>query len=128
MKKTVKAATNDTNRATSLFEEKLEEILYPAGYDVKCQGQFPDITIDVACRSTDADLLPTIELAINEFEPDMFDVIPTLTFPSLTVSDDDYADSIHGRIQRWERIGKHMTELNKFEFNLESALETEDEH
>lgn len=122
MKRSIKSATNEENNVTALFEEALDSILYHAGYEVKCDGTFPDIDIEVTCIASEKINMPEISLVINEFEEGMFDVIPTLTFPTLTLGDQDYADTIHYWLEKWERIGKYITQLNKFEFNLESAL------
>ena len=126
MKKSINAATNEMDRVTELFEEALGDILYNAGYEVKCDGVFPDIDIEVTCTESEKINMPKLSLVINEFDTDMYDVIPTLTFPTLTFSDQDYADTIHYWLQKWERVGRYITQLNKFEFNLESALEDEE--
>ena len=123
MKKAVKAADNSTDRVTELFQESLDEVLYRAGYEAKCTGVFPDIDIEVTCISDDKMYMPKMKLVINDLGDDIYDVVPTLTFPELTMSDTDYADTIHYWLEKWERLGKYVTQLNKFEFNLESALD-----
>lgn len=126
MKRVVNAADDIMAKVVAGFEEQLDIELYNEKYEVKCSGQFPDVKIEVICKDAEPHMMPTIQLTLNEFEPDMFEVIPTLTFPTLTVSDGDYADTIHYWISRWEQLGKRITKLNKLEFNLESALEAEE--
>lgn len=128
MRRSIKAASNDImKRVTTRFEELLDDRLYIEGYEVKCQGVLPDVKVTVTCRSDEPDRMPVITLDVNEFESNMFEVIPTMTFPKLTVEEQDFADTIHHWLGKWEKVGRAITEVNKFEFDLEAYIEDEED-
>lgn len=123
----ITAATNNVmSKVTARFEEQLDNELYKVKYEVKCTGTLPNVKITVKCIDKEHKMMPTIKLAVDEFESGMFGVIPTLTFPTLTFENNDYADTIHYWLDRWEKVGKCITELNKIEFDLDAAIEDEE--
>lgn len=127
MKRSVKAANNDImQRVTSRFEELIDGELYHAGYEVTCKGVLPNVKLIVTCTKDEPDKMPAIELEVNQLRDGVIDVVPTLTFPTLTASDEDYADSIHYWLTEWAKVGKYITKLNKFEFDIKAYSEDEE--
>ena len=125
MKRRVTAADANTNKVTDIFVELLDNEMYHAGYEVTGTGTFPDVQLTVTCREQEPDKMPNITFEIHEYEKGNYEVIPTLTFPDLTVEDGDFYDTIHYWLDKWEGVGSIISEINKFTFCPENYLEEE---
>lgn len=62
------------------------------------------------------DKLPKISIKKMVENGDYY-YVPTLSFPTLTVSDTDFYDDIHHWVKEWERIARFITWLNTYHFN-----------
>lgn len=125
MKRRVTAADANTNKVTDIFVELLDNEMYHAGYEVTGTGAFPDVQLTVTCREQESDKMPNITFEVHEYEKGNYEVIPTLTFPDLTVEDGDFYDTIHYWLDKWEGVGSIISEINKFTFCPENYLEEE---
>ena len=125
MKRRVTAADVNTNKVTDIFVELLDNEMYHAGYEVTGTGTFPDVQLTVTCREQESDKMPNITFEVHEYEKGNYEVIPTLTFPDLTVEDGDFYDTIHYWLDKWEGVGSIISEINKFTFCPENYLEEE---
>lgn len=116
MKKVIKANT-DLKTLGPKFEDTIRDILSSVDYEVTFIGNFPDYRKIQAQCVTDENMpnisfqFDAVSLASNEYH-----LIPTLIFPQLTVNDDDYTDTIHHQLKKWERVGRAITKLNSFVF------------
>lgn len=125
MKRRVTAADANTNKVTDIFVELLDNEMYHARYEVTGTGTFPDVQLTVTCREQESDKMPNITFEVHEYEKGNYEVIPTLTFPDLTVEDGDFYDTIHYWLDKWAGVGSIISEINKFTFCPENYLEEE---
>ena len=125
MKRRVTAADANINKATEIFVELLDNEMYHAGYEVTGIGTFPDVQLTVTCREKEPDKMPNITFEVHEYEKGNYEVIPTLTFPNLTVEDGDFYDTIHYWLDKWAGVGSIISQINKFTFCPEDYLEEE---
>ena len=123
MKRRITAADANTTKVTDIFVEFLDNEMYHAGYEVTGTGTFPDVQLTVACREKESDKMPTITFEVHEYEKGSYEVIPTLTFPNLTVEDNDFYDTIQYWLDKWARVGSYISKINKFSFCPEDYLE-----
>lgn len=126
MKKKVTSALNTSNDyITERFIEMLDDEMYHVGYEVTGQGIFPNLTIQVSYVKEDPEMMPNISFAINEFEPGLFEIIPSLAFPRLTVNEGDYYDTIHYWVSKWEDVASRISTINKISFAPEDYIDEE---
>lgn len=125
MKRRVTAADTNMNKATELFVELLDNEMYHAGYEVTGTGTFPDVQLTVTCREQEPNKMPNITFEVREYEQGNYEVIPTLTFPNLTVEDGDFYDTIHYWLDKWANVGTVISQINEFTFCPEDYLEEE---
>lgn len=106
MKKIISAIMPENHPAFG----QLETSAYNLGYTLSVDDNF-DITL------THKDpLMPKIKVVSGTMGKEHF-YTPTLTFPVLTESDDDFPDTIEWYLGRWYDVGKFITKLSTFSFN-----------
>ena len=110
------------------FITSVDYILYNAGYVVTCEVNGDTLTFSTKYNGSEDDAahMPQIDLEFIDND-DYWSVCPTLTFPQLTFNDDDYADTIHYWLSKWESVGKTITTLNKYVFDPIEYLASLDE-
>lgn len=113
MKKVV--ATSMAARYTEHFVEYINDIFNRVRYTVTYQGELPNVKLSATCDE-DAEFMPKISLRVNKFAPNTYEVIPTLEFPTLTVSQNDYYDSIEHWTHQWYKVSSAISQLNKFSY------------
>lgn len=101
--------------ADDIFES-IEIIMYNAGYDTSKQFIDGDLILTTECRE-DATYMPKIQLQLEKVENNIY-CTPTLTFPILTMTSDDYTDTIQHWLKKWSDVGRYMTEICKYYFNI----------
>ena len=124
MKKVISATTKkptELNLGISLemaddIFESIEIIMYNAGYDLSKEFMNGNLILTTKCRE-DATYMPKIELQLEKVENNIY-CTPTLTFPVLTMTSDDYVDTIQHWLKKWSDVGRYMTELCKYYFNI----------
>lgn len=125
MKRRVIATDANTDRLTQVLVELLDNEMYHAGYAVTGTGAFPNVQLTVTCTDEESDKMPVITFEVREYEKGCYEVIPTLTFPELTVRDGDFSDTIHYWLDKWADVGKCISEVNKVSFCPEDYLAEE---
>lgn len=124
MKKVISANNNNPTElnlgispemADDIFES-IEIIMYNAGYDTSKEFIDGDLILTTECREN-ATYMPKIELQLEKVENNIY-CTPTLTFPILTMTSDDYVDTIQHWLNKWSDVGRYMTELCKYYFNI----------
>ncbi len=110
------------------FITDVDYILYGAGYEVTCEVNGDTLTFSTKYNGSgeDSTYMPQIDLEFVDND-DYWSVYPTLTFPQLTFNDDDYVDTIHYWLSKWEAVGKTITTLNKYVFDPIEYLASLDE-
>ena len=83
---------------------------YHNGYEMYVDDEF---NVTLKCID-DPEHMPKIEIATIKKDEDTYWFVPTLTFPKLTMSDEDYTDSIHYYLSKWEKVGRFITSINNF--------------
>lgn len=124
MKKVISANNNNPTElnlgispemADDIFES-IEIIMYDAGYDTSKEFINGDLILTTECRE-DAAYMPKVELKLEKVENNIY-CTPTLTFPILTMTSDNYVDTIQHWLNKWSDVGRYMTRLCKYYFNI----------
>ena len=124
MKRRITASNSiDLDEATKLFVELLDNELIKTKYTVTGIGTLPNVKLKVDYTGSESDKMPKIKFEVVEFEAGNYGVIPTLTFPSLTVGDNDFSDTIQYWIEQWADMSRFISKINKFSFNPKDYLE-----
>lgn len=116
MKKFIKSSTTngDINKyAAEAVETEVSEIHY-FGYTADVTTDGKNITITISKHKED--YMPDIQIKAVR-QDDYLYLSPTLSFPTLTWNDDDYADSIAYYLKEWARLGRFITAINNFVFD-----------
>mgnify|MGYP004655480205 CR=1 FL=1 len=94
----------------SSWENQLRQIdnsFYNAGYDFKLSDEDGVPKITVTAREEG---LPTIDIK-TEADVDQYFVC-TLSFPTLQSPDHGYLDNVEYYLDKWQKVGKVITELS----------------
>ena len=102
--------------AVSQIDDLLQGI-YNHGYTASVTLDDETIDIDVRC-SLDEEYMPTITITPVMSDSKLY-LTPTLTFPTLTWSEDGYADSIEFYLEKWANLGRFITKVNNFVFDFD---------
>ena len=122
MKRNITASTT-IEEVTETFVELVHQKLHPGGYSVDYEGVLPNVKLTAYADGSDSNMMPKLDLKVSEYEPNVYEVIPTLSFPVLTTNSNDYADTIHYYLSQWEQLGRCITELNGFLFDADAYRE-----
>ena len=83
---------------------------YNNGYDMYVDDEF---NVTLTCVD-DPEHMPTITIKTIKKDEDTYWFVPTLQFPTLTMEENDYVDSIHHYLSKWEKVGRFITNINNF--------------
>lgn len=128
MKRVITANTSrTTSPAVSQYIETIGGIFYHSRYDITGYGTEDEgITLEVKYRDSDSSNMPTIHLDARIEDGHIY-TYPTLTFPTLSMDDESYNDTIHYWLEKWEAVGRYITQLNEYVFDIADFYTREDE-
>ena len=112
-KRTIMAAADiDTafNGAFSEIAGKFQDVKYEMSVD-------KELNMTLECVDDDKARMPEITTKKEKTDDGVYYYIPTLTFPKLNDADLDFYDSIHYYLSKWEKVGRVITDLIKFNYN-----------
>lgn len=120
MKRMVTADDRNRDLLDQRIVEDVGNILYHAGYSVRSTGSGDSLKL-IITPFKDEDKMPKIDVQVKQDDEYMC-LLPTLTFPKLTIDWDDgydFYDSIEHWLDKWSEIGTYITEINKYALNIE---------
>lgn len=114
--------TNETSPAVLQFIRDISDLFYNSGYSITGHGTEENIILEVKCREAKPDMMPTIHLDGKVLD-DYIYVASSLTFPHLDYNPEDtndYYDTVHYWLSKWERVGRYLAELHEYSFDLQA--------
>lgn len=100
--------------------ESISNTMYLAGYDVDMSVVDGQVLLSTSYRnSTEGQYMPEIKLTLQRIDNNIY-CIPYLTFPDLTMTSEDYYDDIEHWLSEWKKVGKYMTELCRYWFDIDA--------
>lgn len=130
---TANITSGETSPAVEYLIERIGDFLYNAKYDVTGHGveqggeDQPSIHIEATYRDSDSDNMPKVKLVVKRDRNYLY-VLPTLTFPQLSIDGyTSYNDTIHYWLQRWEDLGRYITQVCEYSLDIEDIYNREDD-
>lgn len=102
-------------RINKAFSEIISEAYY-IGYEMIVDENL-NITL-VYNDKTEEKNMPIITVETKQYTDTVWCFCPSLVFPKLIFTDDMYSGDIHWYLENWERIGKFITQLIEFEYDI----------
>lgn len=114
----------DTYERISKTLAEIISAAYRVGYEMVV-----DESLNVTFRYTDKaeeKNMPVITAETKQYTDTVWGFCPKLVFPELAFTDDMYSGTIHWYIEKWERIGKFITQLIEFEYDTSAVWSDEE--
>lgn len=128
MKRAIKAAANQPREGwEDDLVEAMHSYLWNDSYTVKGEGNgLEGFKLSVKYTGDEPDRMPTIELTVMLDENGRYVYVePKLIFPTLQNEPEDYYDSISYWIDKWARVGRAISAINKYSLDIYEEYDEE---